>query len=313
MSDAESHWALPGVCWRTRLCIASQGRFTVDLHMENQLEERRSIVIPYKLDVHGIRWPIHEGQGLLEISQISSGWHNLYFGSSDSFGSKAKIVFSVELDVPIPPAPPVIDSDPPVKHERISDEGVRKRQELFSNWVCDFRLLLDNKKLSDCSIVVGDEVINAHRCVLAHYSEVFQEFFTCPLAQEAVDGIVRVSDFSPGSVRALVRYLYTGCIDSEAMKQFKMELFKLADKYLISTLKHYIANSLLGDVNAGNVLDMVVLADNHDAPALLKACAPVIQANSDKLFLSDEWMVLEKERPHLLIELLKLGASPLLS
>lgn len=43
-------------------------------------------------------------------------------------------------------------------------------------------------------------MINAHRCVLARYSAVFQEFFTNPMAQESVDGIVRIKDFSPGSV-----------------------------------------------------------------------------------------------------------------
>ena len=47
---------------------------------------------------------------------------------------------------------------------------------------------------------VGGEVIHAHRHILANHSEVFREFFTNPMAQEADDGVVNIRDFSIGSV-----------------------------------------------------------------------------------------------------------------
>lgn len=114
------------------------------------------MLVPYSLDIHSKGRSIYTKKRVLEIGRVD-GWRNLYIGTHDDLGQKEKVVFSIELDVPFPPPTPpavVIDPDPPVKHERISDEDVRKRQELFSNWVCDFRQLLGDKKLSDCSLVV---------------------------------------------------------------------------------------------------------------------------------------------------------------
>jgi len=47
-------------------------------------------------------------------------------------------------------------------------------------------------------------VIHAHRVVLAHHSEAFRELFTNSMAKETSDGVVTITDFSLGSVGAVL-------------------------------------------------------------------------------------------------------------
>jgi len=210
----------------------------------------------------------------MEIGLLD-GWRNLTTLYNEEYPSYNQFNVALELQIPVL-LPPVVELQP-----------------------------LNNELLSDCSLVVGKEVTRAHRHVLANHSEVFRAFFTSPMAQEAVDGVVNIKDFSVGSVKALVRFLYTGRINPEAL-EFKVELFKLSDKYLIDPLKKLVVRYLIDDTNEGNVLDMAVLADNHDSPLLLKACAFVVYSNHAKILASAKWKVLEKERPSLLVQLMKL-------
>lgn len=55
-------------------------------------------------------------------------------------------------------------------------------------------------------------------------------------------------------MKALLSYCYTGRIDSEVLKECKVELFKLADRCAVPVLKNYLAYYLSGDVTEGNVL-----------------------------------------------------------
>ncbi|KAL7069750.1 hypothetical protein ACQ4LE_011144 [Meloidogyne hapla] len=69
-----------------------------------------------------------------------------------------------------------------------------------------FRSMLEKETSTDFVIKVGDEVIKAHRCVLAQNSEVFQKMFEQNGMTEVLNGDVIISDYTPECVRAMLEF-----------------------------------------------------------------------------------------------------------
>uniref|UniRef100_A0A1I8BUI0 BTB domain-containing protein n=1 Tax=Meloidogyne hapla TaxID=6305 RepID=A0A1I8BUI0_MELHA len=97
--------------------------------------------------------------------------------------------------------------------------------------------MLEKEIFTDCVIKVGDEVIKAHRCVLAQ-SEVFQKMFEQNGMTEALNGEVIISDFTAECVRAMLEFFYTGEVTKTILESHVVDIFAIAHKYGVEMLKY---------------------------------------------------------------------------
>jgi hypothetical protein len=157
-------------------------------------------------------------------------------------------------------------------------------------------------------------------------SPAFQEMFTNPAMEESESGEVKITDFQrPEPMRALIRYCYQGHLDDATMDgDGAVEIFKLADKYLIDDLKAHMEKYFIRKrLCVENVIEMAVLADAHSAVKLKKVllpmphspplpqctpppfqdCIKLIAEKWDAVSESAKWKKLEEEMPELAAEL----------
>lgn len=129
--------------------------------------------------------------------------------------------------------------------------------------------------LHDVEFVFGsldrneEGVVKAHKLLLTLLSEVFRAQFTGPVADTSKeqDGVTRiiVEDTSYSAFKTMIQYLYEGnestvqCIKDPALL---FQLFKLADKYLLSDLKSLVEATVkllpLSTSNYAAVLRLIV-------------------------------------------------------
>ena len=136
-----------------------------------------------------------------------------------------------------------------------------------------FPLVMDNlhsfKKdgcLCDIDIVVGDNRMPAHKCVLAAGSDYFKSLFCGPMKTD--DTVVNLSavtdDFE--SVQTVIEFLYTGNIDVD--DDNLAILLKLASFLLIGVLRANCIHYMQLSVDLDNCLQYYLLAAEFMIPEL---------------------------------------------
>jgi len=181
-----------------------------------------------------------------------------------------------------------------------------------ANCICDHQLhhktltqnlldLLNDPKDADVTLLVGNDQIKAHKAILSARSTHFRGLFESGM-QESVTGKIELDD-DPEIIKEVLKFLYSGILP-ENIDTIAMELLPVADKYALNELKQSCINVIRRQPTAENIVTIMLLADQHHCPDLIRFCAPFFQANVNKLKESD-WAVLKKE-PELLAKLLKL-------
>ncbi|XP_027338675.1 BTB/POZ domain-containing protein At1g21780 isoform X2 [Abrus precatorius] len=112
--------------------------------------------------------------------------------------------------------------------------------------------------------------LKAHKAVLSASSPVFQSMFHHNL-KEKESSTIHIEDMSLESCMALLTYLY-GTIKQEDFLKHRLALLGAANKYDIGGLKDFCEESLLEDLNSGNVLEMLNEAWFYQLHKLKKGC-----------------------------------------
>ncbi len=89
-----------------------------------------------------------------------------------------------------------------------------------------------NGKMTDVEFLVGEVAFEAHRSLLSARSPVFAAMFASGM-KEAETGEVRIEDADAKTFKNLLRFLYTGTLETSSIDK---ELFRLADRYQVETL-----------------------------------------------------------------------------
>ncbi|KAE9603938.1 hypothetical protein Lal_00002244 [Lupinus albus] len=156
--------------------------------------------------------------------------------------------------------------------------------EASSVWPCDGKLqsiaeqstlgclsrMLDEAIHADLTIITADGNLRAHKAILSASSPVFQSM--ChhdPNKKES--STIHIKDMSPESCMALLSYLY-GTIKLEDFWKHRLTLLGAANKYDIGSLKDVCEESLIEDLNSGNVLERLNEAWLYQLHKLKKAC-----------------------------------------
>ncbi|KAK6939886.1 BTB/POZ domain [Dillenia turbinata] len=130
--------------------------------------------------------------------------------------------------------------------------------------------MLDEEIYADVTINTADGTLRAHRAVLSANSPVFQSMFLHNL-KEKESSTINIEDMSVESCMALLSYLY-GNLKQEEFWKHRLVLLGAANKYDITDLKQFCEESLLEDINSGNVLERLQEAWLYQLNKLKKAC-----------------------------------------
>ncbi|EEF48335.1 BTB/POZ domain-containing protein At1g21780 [Ricinus communis] len=130
--------------------------------------------------------------------------------------------------------------------------------------------MLDEAIHADLTIHTADGILRAHKAILSASSPVFQSMFHHNL-KEKESSTIYIEDMSMESCMSLLSYLY-GTIKQEDFWKHRLALLGAANKYDISDLKDACEESLLEDINSGNVLERLQEAWLYQLDKLKKGC-----------------------------------------
>ncbi|EPS72413.1 hypothetical protein M569_02335, partial [Genlisea aurea] len=123
---------------------------------------------------------------------------------------------------------------------------------------------------TDIVINTSDGSIPAHRAVLASRSPVFRSMFSHDLKEKELSAI-DIADMSLETCQAFLNYIY-GNARREEFFAHRLALLRAADKYDVSDLKEACHESLVEDIDAGNVLERLQNASLYGLPKLKEGC-----------------------------------------
>nr|CAD2133459.1 unnamed protein product [Meloidogyne enterolobii] len=166
-----------------------------------------------------------------------------------------------------------------------------------------YQKMFENGTFSDCVIKVGDEIIKAHRCVLAENSQVFRTMFEQTGMIESQKGEVTITDASPECVRAMLQFFYSGCLPSITCAH---DVFAIAHKYEVEPLKYECELIISSKISEKNFLQYCEIISLYGAPTVEKACINYIRDNR-KIFLSSNvWEEVKNTYPKMALRFLEL-------
>ena len=152
----------------------------------------------------------------------------------------------------------------------------------------------------------GGNHIHAHKNIVAACSEHMKALLLNPNWLENANADGRVSlikmDQSAESVRALLRFMYTGETDEAACVRETMDVLDLAAQHGLSDLKAECEECVVKALSVQNVTASLVAADMHGLEKLKAACVELIKGNM-AVMMTKSYMKLKITRPSLWSEL----------
>ncbi|KAH9616188.1 hypothetical protein KSS87_011979 [Heliosperma pusillum] len=147
--------------------------------------------------------------------------------------------------------------------------------------------------------------VPAHFCVLSIASPVLGK---CLQDSKPNNGFryINISGVPHGAVCAFIRFLYSSCFEEEDMKKFALHLLVLSHSFVVPRLKRvcveYLENCWL---TYENVIDVLQLARNCDAPRLTLICIRMVVRHFKTVASTEGWKVMRRVNPDLEQELLE--------
>ncbi|KAJ8550724.1 hypothetical protein K7X08_000094 [Anisodus acutangulus] len=159
---------------------------------------------------------------------------------------------------------------------------------------------------ADVHIITGDgSFIPAHYTLVRVASPVLGNL----LQQSKVkNGIrcIKIPGVPLDAVSIFIRFLYSACYEEREMKKFVLHQLVLSHSFLVPSLKRVCIHLLeQGWLSPENVIDVLQLARNCDAPRLILVCIRMIVRNFKTISSSDGWKVMRRANPTLEQELLE--------
>ncbi|POG71325.1 BTB/POZ protein [Rhizophagus irregularis DAOM 181602=DAOM 197198] len=174
------------------------------------------------------------------------------------------------------------------------------KQNKFSKlWEEEF----NNRESNDVQFNVKDGVIYARKSILLRRSEYFRRLFqgswseTNKSLQKNKNNshyVINIPDISYATFREMLRYLYTDEISYNNFNCTPLEIFKIADKYLISNLREFARIEINKTLTLNNVM-YVLFSEAWKWPDLKDDVIEFIILNFDKVRETAEYKDLVSE------------------
>jgi hypothetical protein len=147
--------------------------------------------------------------------------------------------------------------------------------------------LLDTELLADVQFIVKGKKIGAHLAIISAASPVMAAMFQSGNFRESSTRSVQVNDFEPEIFQKMLRYMYTGVAPD--MLQHLEDLFRIADKYHVTSLKQECEQTMSDSLTLENVIRRLELAFHYSASVLHKSCLQFLTQNREEMWLRPEW------------------------
>ena len=169
----------------------------------------------------------------------------------------------------------------------------------------NYKTFLNSPNLSDVTIIISDRRLQAHKLILSAHSPVFLAMFKNGM-KENQDNAIKITDIKYEVFQELLRFIYTGKIEN--IDIVANDLLVAADKYVISELLIMCEQYLQSNLSLDNVIDMLVLADNHNANNLRQSAIKLFTADK-KVADTKNFDFIDKLKPDTVGEILKLAMN----
>jgi speckle-type POZ protein len=153
-------------------------------------------------------------------------------------------------------------------------------------------------QFSDFTLNVHGRQFQAHKCILASSSKVFEAMFKHPTKEKMTNQVV-IEDIQPEVFHELLRFIYTGRLTSTTMETMAARLFAAADKYLLDQLKSECESHLRRQMSADNCLELLLLNDQiHPADDLKQTAVDFFRRYPSEVMATDGWKKAKQEHPN---------------
>ena len=142
---------------------------------------------------------------------------------------------------------------------------------------CVGKNLYQKMQRSDFTMVFSGAEVPCHKNVLAAASPVFEAMVENQHL-EAIESKANI-EVSEEVGRAFVKFIYTGEIEEEILKDQAVAFLELGDKYDIQVLKELAEAKLLMLLDKKNMVEFVSLGDHYNANKIFEAALKMTKAN----------------------------------
>ena len=159
------------------------------------------------------------------------------------------------------------------------------------------------KKDKNFIISCKGQFFHFNKTLLCIVSDVFRAMIQGQLGQEAQDGMVKIDDFNPDTIKAFERIVFENKDFEEEDSILHILLF--AQKYFMTALKQKCIKYLHENMKPDNIYEIIKIADQIDDENLLKYCARYMRLNRDKLEKDAEWLAFMESHPNCMFKIMK--------
>ena len=161
----------------------------------------------------------------------------------------------------------------------------------------DLSMVMDDARqrdrYTDVIVVTKEKEFKAHKVVLACQSPFFETCFEERWKKEGDSNRIEMLDVSSDTMDAILTYMYTGKVKDIDKAAFT--LLSKANEYQLEGLKMKCEETLSKTLTALTVIDVLLLADTHNANNLKQSCLAFITANVSDVKKSSPWKELKAE------------------
>ncbi|XP_054720869.1 speckle-type POZ protein-like [Uloborus diversus] len=144
---------------------------------------------------------------------------------------------------------------------------------------------LANPRFSDVNLKIGEEVLQAHKVILACRSKAFDAMFKSEV-QDCI--VVELPEVKLSTAKEMLQYIYTGKIEDLSMDR-ATDLYVAADRYDLQELKGWCRDFILQHISANDVGKVAILADLHCDEKLANLAKRVFKEKTKSIVGSEEW------------------------
>ena len=142
------------------------------------------------------------------------------------------------------------------------------------------------ERCTDVTIVTSEKEFKAHKVVLVSQSAFFETRLEERWTEHGGNRI-EMRDVPAVTMDTILTYMYTGKVAD--IDKAAHELLPRADEYQLDGLKTLCEEALCKSLTAQSVIDILVMADTHNAPNLKQSCLTFIAKNISDVKKSSAW------------------------
>ncbi|XP_021290897.1 BTB/POZ and TAZ domain-containing protein 3 isoform X1 [Herrania umbratica] len=156
-----------------------------------------------------------------------------------------------------------------------------------------------------CIITKDKSCVLAHSNILSIASPVLSNILSQSKVKHGMR-YIKIPGVPHDAIFLFIRFLYSSCYEEEELRKFVLHLLVLSHSYSVPPLKR-VCICLLeqGWLTRENVIDVLQLAKNCDAPRLAFICVRMIVKDFRSISSTEGWKVMKRANPALEQELVE--------